>query len=372
MTDVSGGPGSYAGRMRRTDAALAAATTVVVSAAALAQVAPDRPPPSPGVFVAAVLFGAVLLVRRRWPVGVLLVSCAGLLGYYTAGFTPIGMALPLGAALYTAAATGHLRWAVGAGTAMIVVSTVARVRTGQSVSYLFGWDLPITVALMGAAVAFGDGVRSRRRFRAAVLARAAADREHQVEQERLRVARDVHDVLAHTMSVVSLHADVAAESLDDDPAAARAALGHIRRASSDAGTELRRTVGLLRAPCGGIAGLAALAEVSGAAGLPVRVSTEGVRRELRPEVDEAVYRVVQEAVTNARRHARPDRVDVRLDWTGPGLRLTISDDGPPAAPCGGAGQGLTGMRERVTLLGGRFDAGPVPPCGFRVEAVLPA
>lgn len=357
--------------MRRSDVALAVGTAVVVSAAAAAGVSSQRTP-GPGTFVFAAGFGAVLLARRR-PVGVLLVSGAGLLAYYALGFPPIGLALPVSAALYSAAEAGRLRWAAGIAAALIVVSTVARALTGETTSYLLGYDLPITVAVMGAAIAAGDGVRSRRRFRQAVLAAAATEREHRIEQERLRVARDVHDVLAHTMSVVSLHADVAAESLDDgNPAAVRAALGHIRVASSDAGRELRRTVGLLRHSSAGVAAIAQLAEVSGAAGLPVRIRTEGRARALPDEVDQAAYRVVQEAVTNARRHARPDRVDVLLDYTGPGLRVVVSDDGPASGAASGAGQGLTGMAERVTLLGGTLDAGPVSPSGFRVEAVLPA
>jgi signal transduction histidine kinase len=359
-------------RPSRADVVLAAVTAVVVSAAALAGVSPQRPP-GPGTFVFAAGFGALLLLRRRWPVGVLLVSCVGLLAYYALGFTPVGLALPVGAALFSAAEAGRLRWAAGTAAGLIVVSTVARAMTGETMAYLLGYELPITVAVAGAAIAFGDGVRSRRRFRQAVLAAAATDREHRIEQERLRVARDVHDVLAHTMSVVSLHADVATESLDDgDPAAARAALGHIRAASSDAGRELRRTVGLLRRRSAGVSAIAHLADVSGAAGLPVRVRTAGTARDLPAEVDQAAYRVVQEAVTNARRHARPDRVDVLLDYTGPGLRVVVSDDGPASGAACGAGQGLTGMRERVILLGGTLDAGPVPPSGFRVEAVLPA
>jgi signal transduction histidine kinase len=285
----------------------------------------------------------------------------------------VGTALPLGAAFYSAAEAGRLRWAVAVGAAVASLSTLARALTGESLGYLIGYELPITLAVTGAAIAFGDGVRSRRRFRDAVLAAAAADREHQVEQERLRVAREVHDVLAHTMSVVSLHADVAAESLaDGDPVAARTALGHIRSAGSSAGAELRRTVGLLRQPSGGIADLARLAEVSGAAGLPVRIRTAGAPRAVPAEVDQAAYRVVQEAVTNARRHARPDRVDVLVEYAAAGVRIVVCDDGPASGAAAGAGQGLTGMRERVGLLGGTVHAGPVTPSGFRVEAVLPA
>jgi signal transduction histidine kinase len=318
-------------------------------------------------------FGALMLVRRRRPVTVLLVSCAALTGYYALDGPPVGTALPLGAAFYSAAEAGRLRWAVAVGAAVASLSTLARALTGESLGYLIGYELPITLAVTGAAIAFGDGVRSRRRFRDAVLAAAAADREHQVEQERLRVAREVHDVLAHTMSVVSLHADVAAESLaDGDPVAARTALGHIRSAGSSAGAELRRTVGLLRQPSGGIADLARLAEVSGAAGLPVRIRTAGAPRAVPAEVDQAAYRVVQEAVTNARRHARPDRVDVLVEYAAAGVRIVVCDDGPASGAAAGAGQGLTGMRERVGLLGGTVHAGPVTPSGFRVEAVLPA
>jgi signal transduction histidine kinase len=359
-------------RDRVVDVTLGVATTVIVSAAAVAKVSPQRPATA-GVFLFAAGFGLLMLGRRRWPVGVLLAAAAGLIGYYILDFPPVGLALPLGAALFSAAQAGRWRAAAAVGAALVVVSTVARAMTGETTAYLLGYELPITVAVMGAAIAFGDGLRSRRRFAAAVRAAADADREHQVEQDRLRVARDVHDVLAHTMSVVSLHADVAAESLDAaDVAAARTALGHIRAASSDAGRELRRTVGLLREPCGGVHRLPELAQVSGTAGVPVRIRVQGARRRLPPRVDEVVYRVVQEAVTNARRHARPDRVDVLVDYAPRQVRVVVADDGPATGAAGGGGQGLTGMRERVSALGGRLHAGPVPPSGFRVEAVLPA
>jgi signal transduction histidine kinase len=359
-------------RERAVDVTLGVLTAVIVAAAALAEISPQRPS-GPGTYVFAAGFGLLMLGRRRWPVGVLVGTAVGLLGYYALGFAPVGLALPLAPALFSAAQAGRWRWAAGVGAALVVVSTVARALTGETTAYLLGYEAPVTVAVMGAAVALGDGQRSRRRFRAAVLAAAAADREHRVEQERLRVARDVHDVLAHTMSVVSLHADVAAESRDaGDVPAAGAALGHIRLASSDAGRELRRTVGVLREPAGGMDRLPQLAQVSGSAGLPVRIKVRGARRVLPTLVDEVVYRVVQEAVTNARRHARPDRVDVLVDYTAAGVRVVVADDGPASGAACGDGHGLTGMRERVGALGGTLTAGPVPPAGFRVEAVLPA
>ena len=358
--------------MRRSDVALAVGTAVVVSAAALAGVSSQRTP-GPGTFVFAAGFGALLLLRRRRPVGVLLVSGAGLLAYYALGFPPIGLALPVGAALYSAAEAGRLRWAAGTAAALIVVSTVARALTGETTSYLLGYDLPITVAVMGAAIAAGDGVRSRRRFRQAVLAAAATDREHRIEQERLRVARDVHDVLAHTMSVVSLHADVAAESLDDgDPAAVRAALGHIRAASSDAGA-------------------GAAAHGRAAAAIPARgwpASRSWPRSAARPGCRCGSGPRARAGVAG---RGGPGRV--------PG-GAGSGDQRPPARPPGpggraarlhrpgsaGGGQrrraGLgRGVRrragpdrdaERVTLLGGTLDAGRSARRGFRVEAVLPA
>jgi signal transduction histidine kinase len=252
-------------------------------------------------------------------------------------------------------------------------------RTGETAGYLFAYELPVTLAVMGAAIAIGDGLRSRRRFRDAVVAAAAADREHQVEQDRLRVARDVHDVLAHTMSVVTLHADVALEAVEDhDDHRARTALEHIRTAGSDAGRELRRTVGVLRAdppnadPAPGAqADLAGLAAVSAAAGLPVRFTVCGTPRALTADTGNAVYRIVQEALTNARRHTRADRADVLVDYRGPRLRVLVSDDGPPSGAAAGAGAGLRGMRERAALLGGTLDAGPRPDNGYQVEAELP-
>jgi signal transduction histidine kinase len=356
-------------RLALIDLALGAATALIVGCAAAADISPQRPD-GPGAYAFAAGFGALMLLRRSRPVTVLVVTAAGLLGYYALGFPPVGLALPAAAALFSAAEAGRIRWAVGVGAGLLTVSTVARLLTGETARYLLGYELPITLAVMGAAIAFGDGVRSRRRFRDAVVAAAAADGERQVEQERLRVARDVHDVLAHTMSVVTLHADVALEAVEDkDDNRARTALEHIRAAGSDAGRELRRTVGLLRAPPGG--DLADLAGVSAAAGLPIRITVQGNPRPMGTDAGHAVYRIVQEAVTNVRRHSRADRVDVLVDYRDRGLRVVVSDDGPPSGATTGAGQGVRGMRERAALLGGTVRAGPRPGRGYEVEAVLP-
>jgi signal transduction histidine kinase len=354
----------------RFDVALGAVTALVVAVAAGADVDPRRPD-GPGAYAFALGFGLLMLARRRRPVPVLLATAGGLLAYYALGFPPIGLALPIGAALFSAAEAGRSRWAAGVAAALVVITYGGRLADGEGAGYLLAYELPTTLAVLAAAIGFGDGRRSRRLWHDAVLAAAHADRAQHVERERLRVARDVHDVLAHTMSVVTLHADVAAEALDDgDPAATRAALAHVRAASTEAGRELRRTLDVLRAAPGGIADLRALADLSAAAGLPVRVDVHGTPRALGADVDEAVYRIVQEAVTNARRHARPARVDVRVDYTPAGVGVRVSDDGPPSGAPPGAGQGLRGMRERVSLLGGTLHAGRCGD-GFTIAAELP-
>src|SRR5262245_34839567 len=161
-----------------------------------------------------------MIGRRRWPVGVLLVTAAGLLVYYMLGYPPVGLAVPVAAALYSAAEAGRLRWAIGTAAGLVAVSTFFRIREGDDLAYLLGYEFAVTATLMAAVIALGEAVRSRRGWQAELRRQArAADLEreqetaHRVEQERLRIARDLHDVLAHTISIVSLHSDVAREAL---------------------------------------------------------------------------------------------------------------------------------------------------------------
>lgn len=348
---------------RLVDVALGGATFAVVGAAVLADVRGDGTPRVAYLF--ALGFGALMLVRRPFPVLTLVASGVGLLGYYALGLPPIGLALPLGAALYSAAEAGRLRWAAGTGAVLVAVSSLARTLGGEDPAYLYAYELPTTVALMAAAIALGDRVRTRRLWRAEVAERLARDADSRVQAERLALARDLHDVLAHTVSIVTLHADVAAEAIGDgDDAAARTAVGRIREASASAGRELRGTLeGLRGAPAQPL--LDRLRE------LAADVTVEGVRRPLPQVVDVSAYRILQEAVTNARRHAPGRDVSLTVSFRPGELGLRVVNPCGPA-PVGGGGHGLRGMRERVTLLGGSLRTGREPDGTFVVTATLPA
>jgi len=204
-------------------------------------------------------------------------------------------------------------------------------------------------------------------------------------EERLRIARELHDSLTHSISVIQVQAGVAAHLARKRGEEVPAALAAIQEASADASRELRATLGVLRASddsdSSGLRQLAALIARARAAGLPVTVTVTGTERQLTPDVDQAAYRIVQEALTNVTRHADQACATVHLQY-GPGL-LTVQIDndgaGSGSGPgCGASGpqptsgMGLIGMRERVSALGGRLDAGPRADGGFRVWAELPA
>jgi signal transduction histidine kinase len=361
------------GKARWMDAGLGIATAAVVGVAVTANVRGEGTPPVAYLFAAG--FGALMLVRRPYPVLALVATGIGLLGYYALGLPPIGLALPVSAALYSAAEAGRLRWAVGAAAALVAVSSVARSLGGEDPGYLYGYELPTTGAVMAAAILFGDLVRTRRLWRQEVAVRLAREADRRIQHERVALARDLHDVLAHTISVVTLHADVAAEALDDgDMAAARTAVGRVRDASAGAARELRGTLAALRAdpasaevaPPMGV--LARLGELT--ADAPVAVAVEGDVRPLPQVVDATAYRIVQEALTNARRHAAGRAVYLTVSYRPTELGLRIVNEGASGSATGG-GHGLRGMRERVALLGGSLHAGAVPDGRFVVEATLP-
>lgn len=371
------------------DAALGAVVFGVLATAITADLGSAGPVPVPAYLFAAG-FGALMLVRRRWPVGTLLVTAAGLLVYYALNYPPVGLAVPVAAALYSAAEAGRPRWAAGAAVALVAVSTFFRVREGDDIAYLLGYEFAVTATLMAAVIALGDSVRSRRGWQAELRRQArAADLEREqeaarrVEQERLRIARDLHDVLAHTISIVSLHSDVAREALRADPDAAQQALQAVRAATNDASRELRATLELLREPGTGAsreppAGLARLDDLVRAAaegGLAVRVHTTGEASALPAVVDAAAHRVLQESITNVLRHAGARTATVELRYAGDALTVRVADDGPgstgPPGPSGPGGYGIVGMRERVALLGGAVHIGRGPEGGFAVEASFP-
>ncbi|MEU4773353.1 histidine kinase [Micromonospora sp. NPDC023644] len=375
-------------RLRRAtvlDLLIGVAVSTVVALAITANVGGDRGRDVPA-YLFAVGLGALVLLRRRAPTTVLVVSAAGLVAYYVAGYPPVGLALPLAAALYSAAEAGQLRWAVLVGLGLLVLSTAFRAMGGTSVAYLIGFELASSVAIMAAAIALGDGVRSRRlrrreqRWRLRQLERDhAREAARRVEEERLRIARDLHDVIAHHISVISLHAGVADEALDDDPAAARAALGHVRSATTQVARELRTTLGLLRDPAvaeprqpvAGLAGLDALAAGARATGLRVAVHRRGELTGLPAAVDSTAHRLIQEALTNTLRHAGASSVEIDVVRGPRALAVAVRDDGRGQREDAPRGYGLGGMRERTALLGGTITAGNRPGGGFEVRAELP-
>jgi len=200
-------------------------------------------------------------------------------------------------------------------------------------------------------------------------------------EERLRIARELHDSLTHSISVIQVQAGVAVHLARKRGEDVPPALLAIQEAGADAGRELRETLGVLRsvedADGSGLSQLDSLVARARAAGLPVTVTVTGAQRPLPPEADQAAYRIVQEALTNVSRHAGEARASVRLHYTPDVLNVQVDDDGKGTATGAGTrpagpGLGLIGMRERVSALGGRLQAGPQDGSGFQVRAELPA
>ncbi|WP_245233824.1 sensor histidine kinase [Mycobacterium sp. PS03-16] len=366
------------------DAAVALLVFCTLAAAITARLDDSAAEPGWPAYALALVFAALTLPRRRYPVVALLVSVFLVINYHALGQPALPLALPVVVVLYSAAERGHLRWAVGCAVALTAVSAVARVAEGDSVAWLFGYDLLSQAGMMAATVALGDAVRSRRGWREQLrrqAATAAEEREHEavrrVEQERLRIARELHDALAHALTAITLHSEVARETLGDeepDVVSARRAVAAVREIAGGALRELRATVGSLRAaenPSPGLDRLDELADTAAAGGVHVELAYDEGRWEIPAVVASTAYRIVQEALTNVVRHAQAStaRVEVRRQ---PGvLSVSISDDGRGCvAPQGVPGFGLAGMRERAELLGGRVDAGPTER-GWVVQAVLP-
>jgi signal transduction histidine kinase len=230
-------------------------------------------------------------------------------------------------------------------------------------------------------LAVAEGVRGRRdRMIEARRARAQEARSR-ADEERLRIARELHDVLAHNISMINVQSGVALHLLDQQPEQARTALTAINEASADALREVRSALSVLRgsseqpprSPTAGLDGVDELVARTNGAGLRVSLEIQGERRPLPASVDLAAFRIVQESLTNVVRHAGATTASVELTYGDDELTLRIEDDGhgDGTSPSPGAGSGVAGMRERAAALGGHLDAGPLPGHGFRVRARLP-
>jgi signal transduction histidine kinase len=238
-----------------------------------------------------------------------------------------------------------------------------------------------------AAYFFGTTLRNRRLYleeleaRAASLERERDEEAHRaVAEERLHIAQELHDVVAHSMGVIAVQAGVGAYIIDVDKTEAKKALENISQTSRTALTEIRRMLGVLRedkdaeyAPAPGLADLERLVHSVSDAGIDVHVSYEGARTELPPGIDYTAYRIVQESLTNVLKHGGPQvHADVTIAYEPQSLNIEVLDDGRGINGSGeGGGHGLMGMRERVGVYGGSFQAGPHPGGGFRVAVTLP-
>ncbi|MFL6072774.1 MAG: sensor histidine kinase [Mycobacteriales bacterium] len=327
--------------------------------------------------LAAAAMAVPVLYRRRWPLGVLLACSVLLFAYYTAGFPGISPAGPLAVPLYTAAVAGRLRWALGVVVFYISAGVFFRLLRHDQPGPMLAAMLQIGAAMV-FLVLLGDTVRSRRERLAQAAQEQEREAERRVAEERLRIARDLHDVLAHTIAVITVQAGVAADGLaPDDPG--RPALEAIRAASKEALVELRATVGLVRTgengtgpppPAPGLAQLGTLVEAARGTGLRVESAVEGTPRPLPAAVELTAYRIVQESLTNVVRHADASTATVTVRYGGDGITVEVRDDGH-GPDGGGQGFGLVGMAERAAAVGGRLTAAPAGGRGFHVSAWLP-
>ncbi|MFD3380898.1 MULTISPECIES: sensor histidine kinase [unclassified Streptomyces] len=336
------------------------------------------------------LAATALVFRRGHPLRVLAATSALSVVEFVTGDPRAPVVMSAVVALYTvASATDRpTTWRVGLLTMTVLTGIAMLVGPlpwyAQENLGIFAWT--------GMAAAAGDAVRSRRAFVHAIRERAErAERTREEEarrrvaEERLRIARDLHDVVAHHIALVNVQAGVAAHVMDKRPDQAKEALAHVREASRSALNELRATVGLLRqsgdpeAPTEPAPGLHRLDELVGTfrnAGLPVEVARTDHGTTLPAAVDLAAYRIIQEALTNVQKHAGAEaKAEVSVVRVGPNVEITVLDNGPgddaEARLEENGGHGLLGMRERVTALNGVCTAGPRYGGGFRVHAILP-
>jgi signal transduction histidine kinase len=340
-------------------------------------------------YVLIVVGGVVLVARRKWPVAVVVATGLVSLAYYSLGFPDGPIWLGLFIALYTLTAHGDGRRSlVIAGVSMSILTTAwlvaaADIEPRESIGWVF---FRIGASVMSAAL--GESARSRRVIAAEAEERAErAERTRdeearaRVDAERLRIAREVHDTVAHSIAVINVQAGVTAHVLDKRPERARETLLTIEQMSSQALQEMRNILGVLRddeadrAPQPGLGQLDELAATAREAGLDVEVTGAPTAAGLPSAVDSAAYRILQESITNVIRHVGPTRVDVRIEPGADLLEIRVINDGSPDAPGEPGsivpGRGIAGMRERCELLGGELHAGPGPGGGFEVTARLP-
>lgn len=328
-----------------------------------------------------------LTLRRRNPLGVFAVLAAVGLAQWGLGLRMTSDAALL-VALYTVAAHETRGRAVGAAAVLQIGVVIASIRFAPAGGAVLA-SLIFLTGLVAAAFFLGTTLRTRRDYLASLLDRAASlerDRDQQAliaaTAERTRIAHEMHDIIAHSLAVMTTLADGAALANTGGVPAATGAMRQVSDVGRQALGDMRRLLGVLRAdgpgtraPQPDLDQLDALVEQTRQAGLPVRLTVSGAARPLPASTAAVVYRVVQEGLTNALKHAaEPSRVDVALTWSPGCLTVEVADDGgagPAPNPPDPPGHGLAGMAERLALFGGTVAAAGRPEGGWRVRAVLP-
>lgn len=341
-----------------------------------------------------VSLGVLLLFRRRWPVTILLLSVVAVAAYHAANFAAIGSLWPLTVALYTCAARGRTRVAIVATAVLAAGAAGWRLAFEPEAAFSVLVGTLLEAAAGSLAVALGDTARSRRGWSEEIqerLRHLERDREREADQrvseERLRIARELHDIMAHTLAVASVQLNVAADALNDTSGEAKAAMNVAQQVNREAVAELRAAVRVLRQdaaetpprdPVPGIGDVPRLVGMARDSGL--RVDYHAEAGALPAPAELAVYRIVQESLTNVMRHADATQVEVTINEEKDGVTVDVIDNGAGVdRPLEERrGHGIIGMRERVLGLGGTFAAGGGtfaagggPERGFAVHAWIP-
>lgn len=349
--------------------------------------------PADGLAYALVVAGSLnLFWRRRAPIAVLAVVSAVLVTMYLREYGPLLSVLGLPAIYAVAAHEDRRRWAwwaiILSSVVLLLAASMSVLQTDDGYDYLTALSM---TAFLAAAVVAGVVIRNRQRIFVDTARRAAAaeadrlaEAERAVATERRRIAREMHDVVAHSMSVIAVQAAAGREIVHRDPDRAADVFVRIESVGREALAELRRMLGVLRdtgepnaalTPQPGLADIAAAVAHSSATGVATDLVVDGPQRGLAPGIELAAYRITQEALTNVRKHAgRAASATVHITYLTGSLVVDVTDDGRGDtagwSPLG-SGQGLIGMRERVEIYGGQLSAGPRPDGGFAVRAVLP-